>query len=172
MAADKAEIRLPSASPGLTTQEPSPQSISNENLYARIGYPRPGCRARCQACFKGPAIPRSFLPWNVGGETVRVFRPLMAVGSLRIGEVTALRWERINPDRIEIVERFYEREFDDTKTDAGHRSIPLDSHGILRAVLDATWQRSQDRSIGNRMNSSSRTQTEAPETAATCCVGI
>jgi integrase len=62
---------------------------------------------------------------------------------LRIGEVIALRWERIHPDRIEIVERFYEGEFDDTKTDAGRRSIPLDSHGILRAVLDATWQRSK-----------------------------
>jgi hypothetical protein len=30
------------------------------------------------------------------------------------------------------VERFYEGEFDDTKTDAGCRSIPLDSFGILR----------------------------------------
>jgi hypothetical protein len=28
---------------------------------------------------------------------------------LRIGEVIALRWERIHPDRIEIVERFYAR---------------------------------------------------------------
>jgi integrase len=67
------------------------------------------------------------------------------VGSLRIGEVAALRWERIHPDRIEIVERFYEGEFDDTKTDAGRRSIPLDSHGILRTILDAAWQRSNYR---------------------------
>jgi integrase len=70
---------------------------------------------------------------------------LMVVGSLRIGEVTALRWERIHEDRIEIVERFYEGEFDDTKTDAGRRSIPLDSYGILKAVLDATWQKSKHR---------------------------
>jgi len=69
----------------------------------------------------------------------------MVIGSLRIGEVTALRWERIHPDRVEIVERFYEGEFDDTKTDAGRRSIPLDSHGILGAVLDAAWRRSQYR---------------------------
>jgi integrase len=48
-------------------------------------------------------------------------------------------------DRIEIVERFYEGEFDDTKTDAGRRSIPLDSHGILRTVLDAAWRRSKHR---------------------------
>jgi integrase len=67
------------------------------------------------------------------------------VGSLRVGEVAALRWERIHPDRIDIVERFYEGEFDDTKTDAGRRSIPLDSHGILRGVLDAAWQRSKHR---------------------------
>ena len=80
-------------------------------------------------------------------KTDQIHRHLMVVGSLRIGEVTALRWQRIQPDRIEIAERFYEGEFDDTKTDAGRRSIPLDSHGILRAVLDAAWQRSK---TGNR----------------------
>jgi integrase len=74
---------------------------------------------------------------------------LMVVGSLRIGEVAALRWERIHPDRIEIVERFYEGEFDDTKTDAGRRSIPLDSFGILRGVLDIAWQRSKHRNPGD-----------------------
>jgi hypothetical protein len=46
-------------------------------------------------------------------------------GSLRIGEVTALRCERIHSDRIEIVERFYEGEFDDTKTDAGRGASRL-----------------------------------------------
>ena len=49
----------------------------------------------------------------------------MVVGSLRIGEVTALRWGRIHSDRIEIVERFYEGEFDDTKTDAGRGASRL-----------------------------------------------
>lgn len=78
-------------------------------------------------------------------EPTKSIVTLMVVGSLRVGEVTALRWERIHSDRIEIVERFYEGEFDDTKTDAGRRSIPLDSHGILRAVLDATWKRSRYR---------------------------
>ena len=43
------------------------------------------------------------------------------------------------------MERFYEGEFDDTKTDAGRRSIPLDSFGILRSVFDAIWQRSKYR---------------------------
>ena len=80
-------------------------------------------------------------------EPTKSIVTLVVVGSLRIGEIAALRWERIHPDRIEIVERFYEGEFDDTKTDAGRRSIPLDSHGILRAVLDAAWQRSKDRKL-------------------------
>jgi integrase len=78
-------------------------------------------------------------------EPTKFIVTLVVVGSLRIGEVAALRWERIHPDRIEIVERYYEGEFDDTKTDAGRRSIPLDSHGILRAVLDTAWQRSKYR---------------------------
>lgn len=78
-------------------------------------------------------------------EPTRSIVTLVIVGSLRIGEVTALRWGRIHLDRIEVVERFYEGEFDDTKTDAGHRSIPLDSFGILRAVFDAVWQGSKYR---------------------------
>jgi integrase len=78
-------------------------------------------------------------------EPTKSIVALMIVGSLRIGEMTALRWGRIHPDRIEVVERFYEGEFDDTKTDAGRRSIPLDSFGILRGVLDAAWQRSKFR---------------------------
>jgi len=82
-------------------------------------------------------------------EPTKSIITLMVVGSLRIGEVTALGWERIQPDGIEIVERFYEGEFDDTKTDAGRRSIPLDFHGILRAVLDGTWQRSKHRKPGD-----------------------
>jgi hypothetical protein len=49
----------------------------------------------------------------------------MVVGSPRIGEVTALRWRRIHSDRIEIVERFYEGEFDGTKTDAGRGASRL-----------------------------------------------
>ena len=80
-------------------------------------------------------------------EPTKSIVTLMVVGSLRIGEVTALRWGRIQPDRIEIVERFYEGEFDDTKTDAGRRSIPLDSHGILRSVLNAAWERSKYRQL-------------------------
>src|SRR5215469_17351911 len=78
-------------------------------------------------------------------EPTKSIVTLMVVGSLRIGEVAALRWEKVHPDRIEIAERFYEGEFDDMKTDAGRRSIPLDSFGILRRVLDLVWERSRHR---------------------------
>ena len=44
---------------------------------------------------------------------------------------------------------FYEGEFDDTKTDAGRRSIPFDSFGILRPVFDGMWQRSRTRNPGD-----------------------
>jgi len=89
-------------------------------------------------------------------EPTKSIVTLVVVGSLRIGEVAALRWERIHPDRIEVVERFYEGEFDDTKTDAGRRSVPLDSFGILRGVLDAAWQRSEDRNRGSLVFTNAR----------------
>ncbi len=89
-------------------------------------------------------------------EPTKSIVTLVVVGSLRIGEVAALRWERIHPDRIEVVERFYEGEFDDTKTDAGRRSVPLDSFGILRGVLDAAWQRSKDRNPGSLVFTNAR----------------
>ena len=83
---------------------------------------------------------------------------LMVVGSLRIGEVTALRWERIHEDRIEIVERFYEGEFDDTRpmpVAAAFRSIPTESSRRF-------WtQPGRSQSIASLMISFSPTQREA-----------
>jgi integrase len=76
-------------------------------------------------------------------EPTKSIVTLIVVGSLRVGEAVALRWGRILLDRIEIVERFYEGEFDDAKTEAGQRSIPLDSFGILRSVLDRAQARSK-----------------------------
>jgi integrase len=89
-------------------------------------------------------------------EPTKSIVTLMVIGSLRLGEVAALRWERIHPDRIEIAERFYEGEFDDTKTDAGRRSIPLDSFGILRGVLDLVWERSRHRNPGDLVFTNAR----------------
>jgi integrase len=76
-------------------------------------------------------------------EPTKSIVTLIVVGSLRVGEAVALRWGRILSDRIEIVERFYAGEFDDAKTEAGQRSIPLDSFGILRGVLDRARARSK-----------------------------
>src|SRR2546428_12925807 len=94
---------------------------------------------------------------SIRGEPVsRSIVTVIVVGSLRIGEIAALRWERIHSDRIDVVERFYEGEFDDTKTDAGRRSIPLDSFGILRSVLELLWQRSKHRNPGDLVFTNAR----------------
>jgi len=99
-------------------------------------------------------------------EPTRSIVTLIVVGSLRIGEIAALRWERIHPYRIEVVERFYEGEFDDTKTDAGRRSIPLDSFGIQRNVLESAWQRSKHRNPGDLVFTSARRAGKSAQFAA------
>ncbi len=70
----------------------------------------------------------------------------MVNGSLRFGEVAALRWKRVLNDRIEIRERFYEGEFDDTKTDSGDRDVPLNTamKRCLEAALKNTKYRKPD----------------------------
>ena len=60
---------------------------------------------------------------------------LIVFGSLRIGEVLALRWRHIHADRINVEERLYEGEFDDVKTDAGEREVPFDKRGLMKSVL-------------------------------------
>jgi integrase len=69
------------------------------------------------------------LPWPTQAIVI-----LMIAGSLRFGEVAGLRWKRVLADRMEIRERFYEGTFDDTKTDAGDRDVPLDS--VMKAALE------------------------------------
>jgi integrase len=90
-------------------------------------------------------------------EPTKSIVTLMVVGSLRIGEVTALRWGRIQPDRIEIVERFYEGESTiprPMRVAGAFRSIPMESCGRF-------WtQPGRDRSIAIRMISFSPTQKE------------
>jgi integrase len=51
-------------------------------------------------------------------EPTKTVVVLIVFGSLRIGEVLALRWRHLQADRINIEERVYEGEFDDVKTDA------------------------------------------------------
>jgi hypothetical protein len=55
---------------------------------------------------------------------------LIVFASLRVGEVLGLRWKRVLEDRLAIVERVYDGTFDDVKTDAGNREVPLDQRGV------------------------------------------
>lgn len=73
------------------------------------------------------------LPWPTNALAT-----LMVNGSLRFGEVAALRWKRVLKDRIQITERFYEGEFDDTKTDAGDREVPLNA--AMKKCLESAWK--------------------------------
>ena len=51
------------------------------------------------------------------------------------------RWKRISADRISIVERVYDEEFDDVKTEAGEREVPFDNLGMIAAALHRTWEK-------------------------------
>jgi integrase len=60
---------------------------------------------------------------------------------MRVGEVLALRWKDVFRDRIVVDERVYDDEFDDVKTDAGHREVPFDRHGVILGALRTMWDR-------------------------------
>ncbi len=70
---------------------------------------------------------------------------LIVFASMRVGEVLALRWKRILPDRIQVVERVYDGEFDDVKTDAGEREVPFDDYGLIKSALHRMWTASKFR---------------------------
>jgi integrase len=61
---------------------------------------------------------------------------LIVFASLRVGEVLGLRWKRVLEDRLAIVERVYDGTFDDVKTAAGNREVPLDQRDVLRQALE------------------------------------
>lgn len=76
-------------------------------------------------------------------EPTKSIVTMIVFGSMRVGEVLALRWRRISADRIHIVERVYDREFDDVKTEAGEREVPFDSIGAIASAVRRTWDRSK-----------------------------
>lgn len=78
-------------------------------------------------------------------EPTRTVVALIVFGSLRIGEVLALRWRHIHADRITVEERVYEGEFDDVKTDAGEREVPFDKRGLMKSALIGRWNASKHR---------------------------
>jgi len=69
---------------------------------------------------------------------------MMVFASMRVGEVLALRWSDCLPDRILVDERVYDDEFDDVKTDAGNREVPLDRHGVILGALQIMWERNKE----------------------------
>ena len=78
-------------------------------------------------------------------EPTKTVVTLIVFGSLRIGEVLALRWRHIQADRITIEERVSEGEFDDVKTDAGEREVPFDKRGLMKSALIGRWTASKRR---------------------------
>jgi integrase len=76
-------------------------------------------------------------------EPTRSIVTLIVFGSMRVGEVLALRWKRTSADRVQIIERVYDGEFDDVKTEAGEREVPFDSFGAIAGALRRTWEGSK-----------------------------
>jgi integrase len=74
-------------------------------------------------------------------EPTRSLLILIVFASMRPGEAMALRWEDCLPDRIVIDERVYDNEFDDVKTEAGNREVPLDRYGVILGALRVMWER-------------------------------
>lgn len=66
--------------------------------------------------------------------THEVDRPVIVFGSMRVGERLAIRWKRTPADRIQIVERVYDGEIDDVKTEAGEREVPFDKKTKIRRL--------------------------------------
>ena len=78
---------------------------------------------------------------DVVPEPTRSLLILIVFASMRPGEAMALRWEDCLPDRIVVDERVYDNEFDDVKTEAGEREVPLDRHGVILGALRVMWER-------------------------------
>jgi integrase len=77
-------------------------------------------------------------------EPTRSILILMVFASMRIGEILALRWKDILPDRIRIDERVYDGDFDDVKTEAGERDVPFDRHGVVLGAIQIMWERNKN----------------------------
>jgi len=78
---------------------------------------------------------------EIAPEPTRSLLILMVFASMRVGEVLALRWKDCLPDRILVDERVYDGQFDDVKTEAGEREVPLDRHGVVLGALQVMWER-------------------------------
>ena len=73
------------------------------------------------------------MPEEPPGPTKSIV-PVIVFGSMRVGERLAIRWKRTPADRIQIVERVYDGEIDDVKTEAGEREVPFDKKTKIRRL--------------------------------------
>ena len=101
-------------------------------------------------------------------EPTKSIVTLMIVGSLRIGEVTALRWGRIQPDRIEVV--------DASMKASSTTRRPMPVVGASRLILSESFggfsmQLGKGRGIVNRKTWFFRTSAAGLYTVVICCGG-
>ena len=67
----------------------------------------------------------------------RLIAMLAVIGGMRTGEILALQWRHVFADRIEVVQRIYQRQIDTPKTMNSVRSVAL-STGLRDAMR--TWR--------------------------------
>jgi len=91
--------------------------------------------SRIEHRFYSPAQVRQLLPELT--EPCRTVVQLAALTGLRIGEILALRWKRVDLLRgtIEVAETYSDGEFGTPKTRSSNRVIPMS--GFLRGLLEA-----------------------------------
>lgn len=91
--------------------------------------------SRIEHRFYSPAQVRQLLPELT--EPCRTVIKLAALTGLRIGEILALRWKRVDLLRgtIEVAETYSDGEFGTPKTRSSNRVIPMS--GFLRGLLEA-----------------------------------
>jgi len=91
--------------------------------------------ARLEHRFYSPAQIRQLLPELT--EPCRTVVQLAVLTGMRIGEILALRWKRVDLVRgtIEVAETYSDGEFGTPKTRSSHRVIPVS--GFLRSLLES-----------------------------------
>ena len=67
----------------------------------------------------------------------RLMAMLAVIGGMRTGEILALQWRHVFADRIEVVQRIYQRRIDTPKTRNSVRSVALSTR--LREAIDS-WR--------------------------------
>ena len=70
-------------------------------------------------------------------ERERLVAMLAVIAGMRPGEILALQWKNVCSDRIEVVQRIYQRKLDSPKTNHSIRSVAVSPR--LKTALDA-WR--------------------------------